>query len=381
MAATSARATDELPPDNASRIAIFDALSAATSAEKEGHGVTIDNLVALVTPRLRVLVPRELHLATERGYVEDKIGACVLSGLLEWSDPTGQSVALTGRPPQIRFPDGTVRDYHPGLEPARERLESDNSKLRQSGFDVRNYVPSWADSPDSLPFRSLVASMHEHGYLRQFPLTECPDGTILDGHARTAAAALVGVAVERLPMRKRDRAVARRRDTPIQRVLLRLDANRARLSEAVIDRAHEAVSGVAGRPWAEIAVDLAVTREWRRALPPEYSPRFEVELMAYRSGGEAKVQVTADHKVMLRSLLESAGLTNWKIKDLKDYVPIEEARTERSAGRKAGFARVADLVSGIEAMQEDRKARRLKIDPEWDDIRNWLTQSFEAGLP
>lgn len=369
--------TDDLPPDNNSRIAIFDALATSPSSEMERRGVSVHDLFALVIPRLRVLVPRELHIATEHGYVEDKIAACVESGLLAWTGSGRDFVALTGRLPQIRYPDGAVRDYQPGLEPARERLEADNAKLRQSGFNVRNHVPSVADAPDSLAFRSLVASMREHGYLRQFPVTECPDGTVLDGHARVAAAATAGVTVERLAMRsKKDRAVARRRDTPIQRVLLRLDANRGRLSDDVITGVYAAVSEIADRPWPEIAADIALTREWRRALPPEYTPRFEVRLKAYRTGGEAKVQVTADDKVMLRSLLESAGLTNWKIKDLKDHVPIEEARTERSAGRKAGFARIADLVSGIETMQEERRTRKLRIDPEWEGIRTWLIENF-----
>jgi hypothetical protein len=377
MTMSEALASDDLPPDNASRIAIYDVLPDSVSKGVEPDVVSINELFAVVIPRLRVLVPRELHISTERGYVHEKIDACVESGLLERVGPAQEMVQLTGRPPQIRYPDGTVRDYHRGLEPARERLDAVNSKLRDAHFDVRGHVPTLAEATDSPEFQALVASIREHGFLKQYKVAAYSDGTVVDGRARVAAAGEAGEAVEYLTQRTRpEQAAARRRDTPLHRVLLALDANSGRLSDDDRQRVRDVVSDVAGRPWDEIAADLALTREWRRAVPAVYYPRFEVRLMSYRPDGEPKIQVTPDEKVMLRSLLESAGLTNWKIKDLKDYVAIEEARTQRSMGRKAGFAPIEDLISGIEAMQHDRRARKLKLDPEWDDIRAWLITNF-----
>ena len=379
MAASETQAPADLPSDNGARIAIYDALADAPSTGAEPDGVSVDALFAAVIRRLRVLVPRELHLAGEHRYLQEKIDACVGSGLLERIGPGQESVRLTGTPPKVRYPDGMLRDYHQGLEPARERLDADNARLREARFDIRRHVPSLAEDTDSPEFQALVASMREHGFLKQFKVAEFSDGIVVDGRARVAAAELTGEVVEQLTLRtKQEQSAARRRDTPLQRVLLALDANGGRLSDRDRQHVHDAVSKATRRSWPEIAADLGITREWRRAAPREYYPRFEVRPIAYRPGDDPKIMVTTDGKVMLRPLLEAGGLTNWKMKDLKEFVPIEEARTDHSAGRKPHFARVADLISGISVMQRTRRERKLKINPEWDNIRSWLVENFSS---
>jgi hypothetical protein len=103
---------------------------------------------------------------------------------------------------------------------------------------------------------------------------------------------------------------------------------------------------------------------------------FDVRNLPFRDGGEAKIQVTADNKVMLRSLIEAAGLSGYKIDILRDYAPFERARSAQTAGRKAVFVRAEDLISGIAAMQQDRRAAKHKVDPEWEQIRGWLVSTF-----
>jgi hypothetical protein len=174
----------------------------------------------------------------------------------------------------------------------------------------------------------------------------------------------------------RDRNAARRRDTPLNRVMLAIQSNLHRLDSETIQAVHEAVAKITKRVWADTTADLELTAAWRLAMPAEYSPYFEVTKRPFREGAEAKVQITADHKVMVRSLIEAAGLSNYKLDLLKDYVPFERARSMHSAGRKAVFARVADLISGITTMQEERRAAKRKIDPEWDEIRDWLSATF-----
>ena len=58
---------------------------------------------------------------------------------------------------------------------------------------------------------------------------------------------------------------------------------------------------------------------------------------------------------------------------------MERARSGQTAGRKAVFARAEDLISGIATMQLERAARKLKVDPEWDQIRDWLLATFQSG--
>ncbi len=363
----------ELPPDNAARVALFDAMHDFGGDPTSG-ALTDDQLFECVIGRLRVLVPRELHVTGERAYFEAKLDACVQAGVLSTGSENGQRlVRLTGTSPLIRYPDGVVRDYEPGLELAREHLDADNARLRSRGFDVRTLVPSAADDVNGAVFQGLLASMAEHGFLKQFPLVRYDDDAVVDGRARLRAAAMLGLDVEYLRYGSdRDRTFARRRDTPLNRVMLALQANFARLTEETVQAVHARVAAITGRSWQDTVADMALTARWRLSVPPEYSPRFEVRKLAFRDREEAKVQVTADGKVMLRSLLEAGGLSNYKIAVLRDYVPFERARSVHSAGRKAVFARAQDLIAGIAAMQHERRATKLKLDPEWEQIRQWL---------
>src|ERR1700761_255335 len=164
MATAKPTSRPELPLDNGSRLAIFDMVHDLAGADGTA-GVRREGLVERVLPRLRVLVPRELHLRGERAYVEDKILACIDEGIIRPSgDGDDRSISLTGVTPRIRYPDGELRDYSPGLELARERLDADNVRLRTAGFDVRSFVPTIADDPDGPQFQALLASMREHGF-------------------------------------------------------------------------------------------------------------------------------------------------------------------------------------------------------------------------
>ncbi len=377
MATFESDKTVDLPPDNVSRVAIYDALHERSSANG-ALAITDDELFERVIGRLRVLVPRELHLAGERSYVEEKIKACVEAELVSINSDNGRKLlALTGKPPLVRYPDGEVRDYSPGLELARERLDGDNARLRTAGFDIRRFLPSAADDPDGPAFQGLLASMREHGFLKQFPVVKYDDDVVVDGRARLLAAAILDLDVEYVKYgSERERTAARRRDNPLNRVLIAMHSNLGRLSPDAVHAVHEQVSGVTRRAWDETASDLALTQVWRRSIPAEYSPVFDVKKLPFREGGEAKIQVTADNKVMLRSLIEAGGLSSYKIDILRDYVPFERARSAQSAGPKAVFARAEDLISGIAAMQQDRRAAKRKVDPEWQQIRGWLMGTF-----
>lgn len=372
----------DLPPDNASRLAIYDAIwhhARATGTP----GITDEELFERVIGRLRVLVPRELHLAGDRAYVVEKVGTCVQAGIIAVNSNNGRRLlTLTDRPPLVRYPDGEVRDYSPGLEPARERLDRDNMRLREAGFDVRKFVPSIAEDPNGAEFQALLGSMREHGFLKQFPVVEYEDGAVVDGLARLRAAAILELDVEYLKYGSdKDRRAMHRRDTPLNRVLVAIHSNVGRLPGDVLDTVYERVADATRRNWDETAADLALTQKWRRSMPTEYSPWFDVKKLAYREGDEAKVQVTkADSKVMVRSLVEAGGLAGYKIgTQLSGYVPFERARSTYSAGRKADFARAEDLITGIAAMQQERRAARRKIDPEWEQIRQWLIRTFQSA--
>lgn len=369
----------DLPADNASRLAIYDAFHEDVSSDGP-RPLTESEVFGRVIGRLRVLVPRELHLAGEAEYVHRKLEACADAGLISMGSLDGESIlALTGQAPLIRYPDGELRAYTPRLELALERLDGDNARLRSEGFDVRALIPSCADEPHGPEFQALLASMREHGFLRQFWIAAQTDDVIVDGRARKRAAEMLGIDIEFVQYRSdRDRAAARRRDTPLNRVMLAIQSNLARLTPETIVAVHEAVAKVTRRPWEDTAADLDLTAEWRRSMPAEYSPLFEVEKLPFREGAEARIQVTSDDKVMVRSLIEAAGLSNYKLDLLKDYVPFERARSIHSAGRKAVFARAADLISGIASMQQERRQANRKIDPEWDKIREWLTATFLA---
>ncbi len=379
MATAEAEKALDLPPDNASRLAIFDALHDSRGVDGP-LALTESELFERVIGRLRVLVPRELHLAGERTYLHDKLKACAEAGLISMGSLEGEAIlALTGKMPCVRYPDGEIRDYTPGLELARERLDGDNARLRAAGFDVRTLIPSSADEPDGQEFQALLESMREHGFLKQFWIAAQDDDVVIDGRARKRAAAILDLNVEYVRYGSdRERTAVRRRDTSLNRVMIGVQSNLARLSPDTVQAVHEAVAAVTRRPWDETSADLALTAAWRRSMPPEYSPQFEVDKLAFRPGGEAKIQVTADKKVMLRSLIEAGGLSNYKINLLEEYVPTERARSGHSAGRKAVFARADDLISGIATMQHERRARNLKIDPEWDQIRDWLLATFHS---
>lgn len=379
MATFESDKTMDLPPDNLSRVAIYDALYERLRANG-GLTITDDELFERVIGRLRVLVPRELHLVGERSYVEEKVKACEEAGLVSVNADKGRKLlGLTGKPPLVRYPDREVRDYSPGLEPARERLDGDNARLRTSGFDVRRFLPSAADDPDGPAFQGLLVSMQEHGFLKQFPIVKYDDDVVVDGRARLRAAAILALDIEYVKYgSERERTAARRRDNPLSRVLVAVHSNLGRLSDDAVQAVYEQVSRVTRRAWDETASDLALTEVWRRTVPAEYSPVFDVKKLPFREGGEAKIQVTQDNKVMLRSLVEAGGLSNYKVKILRDYVPFERARSAQTGGPKADFARAEDLISGIAAMQKDRRAAKLKVDVEWEQVRGWLVSRFGA---
>ncbi len=377
MTAAVNQKIDDLPPDNAARLAIYDALSSGPQTAP----MTADELFNQVIGRLRVLVPRELHLTGERPYLDKKLVACIEAGVIETRAEDGRAVlALTGQAPQVRFPDGEIRDYTAGLELARERIDRDNARLRDARFDIRACLPSTADDPKDAAFQTLLASMREHGFLKQYPIVKYQDDVVIDGRARLRAAAMLNLDPEYMKYASdKDRTVARRRDTPLNRILLALHTNAGRLTDDVVNDIHARVAKATGRIWAETAADLELTAQWRRSVPGEYSPIFEVTRFAYRAGDEPRIQVTPDQKVMLRSLIEAAGLSNYKMDMLRDYVPFERARSVHSAGRKAVFSRAEDLIKGIATMQADRKGSKLKLDPEWEQIRHWLVTTFETS--
>jgi hypothetical protein len=372
---------EDLPRDNTSRLAIYDVIY--QYAEETGTpGITDGELFERAIGRLRVLVPRELHLAGDRTYVDEKIDALVQAGIITLSSSEGQRVlTLTGRPPLVRYPDGELVNYTAGLELARERLDRDNARLRAVGFDVREFIPSIADDPDEAPFQALLTSMREHGFMKQFPIAKYEDGEFVDGRARHRAAAMLELKVEYLRHGSdKARKAANRRDTPLNRVLVAVDSNVGRLTTDIVDAVHKRVAHATGHAWEETAADLLLTQDWRRAMAHEYTPWFHVTKRAYRKGGEPKIQVTRDGKVMVRSLVEAGGLASYKIQSqLSAHVPFEQARSQFSGGRKADFARAEDLTAGIEAMLQERRAANRKIDPEWEQIRDWLVRTFEPA--
>jgi hypothetical protein len=351
----------------------------ARVADADGafDGLGVDELFDRVIPRFRVLMPRELHVQGEREYVAAKIDACVEAGVLQ-EHPRRPGLLLLGpQVPQIRYPDGAIRDYTPGLEAARERLEADENRLRRGGFDVRHIVRSPANSKKSDRYRNLVASMREHGFLDSFPVIESVSGGVIDGVARLAAAAEADV-----PLKKHHRVrIPTRRDTPLTNALLVLHLNADRLVEEELARVHDAIANRTGRSWIAIEGDLELTREWRRAEPKEYDAKLEVKLVPYDQQKDPKVQLTTDGtRVMLRSVMREAGVPEYRRDDLLPFVPWEEARTQYS-GKKAIFVPIADAIEGIARMQTDRARRRLKVDPAWDEIRRWLLTVAPEQLP
>lgn len=377
MAATETSSAD-LPPDNATRLAIYDAMHDGYTPDGSSLTFTVEQLFERVIPRLRMLVPRELHLAGEREYVADKVRVCVDAGLLLTADAEdGRGVLkLLGALPQIRLPDGDIGEYSHDLEPARERIDRDNAALREKRFNVHDYIPTTADDPDGPEFRALLESMGEHGFLRQFWIAEAPDGEVVDGRARKRAAEALDLKIPIVAYPPgREGEAARRRDTPLNRVAIAIDSNRARLDLGVIDLVHNEVSRVTGRPWDQTAADLTITRAWRKIVPKDYVPMLDVELRSFRPGEDLEVQVTPDGRVMLRSLVVASGLSSYKTKNLEKYVAMEMARTEFSS-RKAWFAKAEDIVAGVAAMQQDPgKRTNAKVEPQWERISEWLQKN------
>jgi hypothetical protein len=358
----------ELKPDNATRLAIFDAMS---DAANQGHAaLTVAELYERVIGRLRLLVPRELHNAGERAYLEEKIGVCVKAGLLIPISKDPEQFALAAHPqPWIQYPDGTIRPYTPGLIAAREQLDAVNSTLREQKFDIGKHVPH--HKPGSPEFAALVRSMQEHGFLRQFAIFRFPDGTYVDGQARVSAATEAGVDPKWLDLEKlRDpeKTRAKRRDTPLNRALLALDSNAARLSAEARRAVLDDVAAAAGRSWDDIESDLNRTWAWRQATTGSYTPVFAAEEHPYEPNGTPEILVTSDHKVGVRSLLVASRLKLADRDTLKDYMPYEMAKVGSS--KPTLFARADHLIAGIEDMLADPKRRK---DPaEWERALTWL---------
>lgn len=381
MARPRGHGDEVLPPDNAARIVLYDALAAADEA---GTSALDDrSLFERVIPRLRVLVPRELHLHGEQPYVASKVMGCVAAGILQRSGG-GQVLRLGVERPRVRYPDGTIRPYDAGLEAARERLDADEGRLRRGGFDVRHVrqvIGSIADDRKADRYRSLVSSLREHGllFLDCRRIVESRNGSVVDGIARKAAAAEVGLTLKKQHVM----TLPSMRDTPLQVALLVLDLNAERLSDKDRDKVREVIAARAQRPWYEVESDLNLTRDWRVAEPKDYDAKFNVSLVAFRPGGEATVQMT-DHdltrRVLLRSLTKAAGLPEWSRDHILPFVPHEDARTPHT-GRKGIFVRVDDLGAGIEEMKTKRSSQGLKVDKAWDDVQSWLTDQLRPPAP
>jgi hypothetical protein len=362
--------TTALPPDNGARIALYDAMCELAGSNNSNEKViSPDQLFEQVIGRLRILVPRELHLAGERAYFDEKLEVCIESGL---AARASGGVVLGDTTPIIQYPDGKAHTYQAGLNGARARLERDDAALRRAGFDVRKLVRSVADAPRSPEFKRMVASMQEHGYLKQFPVVVGADGEIVDGRARAAAAALAGVTV--VGMSDDDR-LPNRLDTPLHRTILVLAVNAGRVAEDVREQVLEMVSEKTGRAWKEIESDLLITREWRRAVPRSYVASFEVEDVPFRPDEPEPtipITVNAPARVGLRKLIEAVGLSNYKIQtELRGHVVEELARTQLTS-KPAIFVEVSNAIEGIAHMQAERRRKKLKLDPQWELARQWL---------
>ena len=351
---------------------LFDAVAGAEKADRTFDGLSEAELFELVIPRLRVLVPREVHIQGERQYVAAKIVACLEAKILQLHPRRDGRILILGpQVPRVRYPDGTIRDYTPGLEAARERLESDENGL-QDNFDVRRVLGTTARLKSTTRYKNLIESMREHGFLEYFPIVESRSGVVLDGAVRKAAAEELGIPLQR-------RTLPPRRDTPLQQALLVIDLNGGRLSEEEVAKIREAIASRCGREWSAIADDLALTRDWRGMEPKNYSAKLDVKLVTYPGRPEAKVQITTDGtRVMLRSAMREAGLPEYARTNLLPYVAWEEARTQFS-GRKAIFVAIENAVSGIAEMQADRRSRNQLIDNAWDDLGEWLSKLLDNG--
>ncbi len=66
----------DLPPDNGSRVAIYDAIYEHARATGTPE-ISDSELFERVIGRVRVLVPRELHLIGDQAYLNEKVDACL----------------------------------------------------------------------------------------------------------------------------------------------------------------------------------------------------------------------------------------------------------------------------------------------------------------
>jgi hypothetical protein len=210
-----------------------------------------------------------------------------------------------------------------------------------------------------------------------------PDGAVVDGWARIEAAREAGVDVRthRPSLDHPDELRARRRDTPLHRILLAVDTNAHRLTADERQLVLDAAAVVTGRPWAAIQSDLDLTRRWRGAIAPAYVAVFDVKELAYQPGSSSKIMVTADQKVAVTSLLRAAGLPAWETsKNIKFLLHLERARPaissggKRKVGRAQDFAPADELLLKLRAMVEERG----KDPVAWSGPISWL-EAYLAG--
>ena len=371
MAKNALTHPEELPRDNAARIALFDAVALGDPDRR--RGLTEDELFSRVIPRLRRLVPQELHVQGDRDYFTSKVAASLDADLLRRLQGSG-ALTLGSQDPFVQYPDGSLHRYRPGLEGARERLEGDDTKLRSKGFIVTKYLKT---TPlRSQAFSTLVDSMREHGYISALPVIESSTGDVLDGRARLRVAEQLEIPAKKIPRV----ALEMHRDGPLQQTLLVLDINAARIDAATREKLENAIGEITGRKWEDIRADLDLTRDWRQMKPKRYTAWLDVKIVPFKEGDPAGtgVQVTTDEtRLGLRSLMQQVGIAEYNRDHLKPYAPFEEARSSHSrGGKKTHFVRVSDAINGIAAMQADRESRGLKVDHAWDELRRWLIDNL-----
>jgi hypothetical protein len=63
--------------------------------------------------------------------------------------------------------------------------------------------------------------------------------------------------------------------------------------------------------------------------------------------------------------------------ELRGYVVEELARTQLTS-KPATFVEISNAIEGIGKMQSDRRAKNLKLDPQWETVRQWLVAQRRA---
>jgi len=103
------------------------------------------------------------------------------------------------------------------------------------------------------------------------------DGEVVDGRARQACRRGLRPEDPNRGVPARTRAGSSgRRDTPLNRVAVAIDSNRARLDDGISDLVHNEVSALpAGL--GRTAADLAITVPWRKIVPKDYVPMLDVD--------------------------------------------------------------------------------------------------------